>query len=93
MPGAGHMRAANWLYNVAPRDGTVWGSVSRNIPAVGLQQLSGVQFDPLKFNWIGSPELTNRGCIAMTKNPRVQDLPPICSSTSWSSAAPAPARP
>ena len=72
MPGAGHMRAANWLYNLAPRDGTVWGSVSRNIPAVGLQQLSGVQFDPLKFNWIGSPEQTNRGCIAMAKNPRVQ---------------------
>ena len=72
MPGAGHMRAANWLYNVAPRDGTVWGSVSRNIPAVGLQQLSGVQYDPLKFNWIGSPELTNRGCMAMAKNPRVK---------------------
>jgi tripartite-type tricarboxylate transporter receptor subunit TctC len=71
MPGAGHMRAANWLYNVAPRDGTVWGSVSRNIPAVGLQHLPGVQFDPLKFNWIGSPELTNRGCFAMTKNPHV----------------------
>jgi tripartite-type tricarboxylate transporter receptor subunit TctC len=71
MPGAGHLRATNWLYNVAPRDGTVWGSVSRNIPAVGLQQVSGAQFDPLKFNWIGSPEQTNRGCIAMTKNPRV----------------------
>jgi tripartite-type tricarboxylate transporter receptor subunit TctC len=72
MPGAGHMRAANWLYNIAPRDGTVWGSVSRNIPAVGLQHLSGVQFDPLKFNWIGSPELTNRGCIAKIDNPRVK---------------------
>jgi tripartite-type tricarboxylate transporter receptor subunit TctC len=72
MPGAGHMRATNWLYNIAPRDGTVWGSVSRNIPAVGLQHIAGVQFDPLKFNWIGSPELTNRGCIAMTKNPRVK---------------------
>ena len=35
--GRGHMRAANWLYNVAPRDGTVWGSVSRNIPNAGLQ--------------------------------------------------------
>ena len=32
MPGAGHMVATNWLYNVAPRDGTVWGMVSRNIP-------------------------------------------------------------
>ena len=72
MPGAGHMRATNWLYNIAPRDGTVWGSVSRNIPAVGLQQLASVQYDPLKFNWIGSPELTNRGCIAMASNPRVK---------------------
>ena len=72
MPGAGHLLATNWLYNIAPRDGTVWGSVSRNIPSVGLQQLSGVQFDPLKFNWLGSPELTNRGCFAMTKNPRIK---------------------
>ena len=72
MPGAGHLLATNWLYNLAPRDGTVWGSVSRNIPSVGLQQLAGVRFDPLKFNWLGSPELTNRGCFAMTKNPRVR---------------------
>jgi tripartite-type tricarboxylate transporter receptor subunit TctC len=65
MPGAGQMLATNWLYNVAPRDGTVWGMVSRNIPNAGLQNFSGVRFDPLKFNWIGSPELTNRGCFAM----------------------------
>lgn len=76
MPGAGHMLAANWLYNLAPRDGTVWGSVSRNIPNAGLQQLSGVRFDPLKFNWLGSPELTNRGCFAMTNGPvkKAEDL-------------------
>ena len=37
MPGAGHILATNWLYNVAPRDGTVWGMVSRNIPNAGLQ--------------------------------------------------------
>jgi hypothetical protein len=59
------MLATNWLYNVAPRDGTVWGSVSRNIPSAGLQQLPGVRYDPVKFNWLGSPELTNRGCHAM----------------------------
>src|SRR3954464_14096866 len=54
MPGAGHMLAANWLYNVAPRDGTVWGSVSRNIPSAGLQQLPGVRYDPVNFNWLAS---------------------------------------
>jgi tripartite-type tricarboxylate transporter receptor subunit TctC len=65
MPGAGHMVATNWLYNVAPRDGTVWGMVSRNIPNAALQQLPGVRYDPIRFNWIGSPELNNRGCFAM----------------------------
>ena len=77
MPGAGHLLATNWLYNVAPRDGTVWGSVSRNIPSVGLQQTANVRFDPLKFNWLGSPELTNRGCFAMTRNPRVKAAPDL----------------
>src|SRR5262245_62117437 len=67
MPGAGQMLAANWLYNVAPRDGTVWGMVSRNIPNAGLQGFAGVRYDPTKFNWIGSPELTNRGCFAMAR--------------------------
>src|SRR5881227_2786498 len=32
MPGAGSLIAANYLYNKAPQDGTVLGSVSRNIP-------------------------------------------------------------
>jgi tripartite-type tricarboxylate transporter receptor subunit TctC len=68
MPGAGHMLATNWLYNIAPRDGTVWGSVSRNIPSAGLLQLPGVRYDPVKFNWLGSPEITNRGCYAMARS-------------------------
>ena len=67
MPGAGHMLATNWLYNVAPRDGTVWGMVSRNIPNAAFQNFSGVRYDPIKFNWIGSPEINNRGCFAMDR--------------------------
>ena len=68
MPGGGHLIAANWLYNVAPRDGTVWGMFSRNVPHQALLKLPTARFDPLKFNWIGSPELTNRGCFAMTRS-------------------------
>jgi tripartite-type tricarboxylate transporter receptor subunit TctC len=76
MPGAGQMLAANWLYNVAPRDGTVWGMVSRNIPNAGIQGFAGVRYDPTRFNWIGSPELTNRGCFAMARArvTRAEDL-------------------
>jgi tripartite-type tricarboxylate transporter receptor subunit TctC len=76
MPGAGHILATNWLYNVAPRDGTVWGMVSRNIPNAALQGFAGVRYEPIKFNWIGSPELTNRGCLAMARGrvQRAEDL-------------------
>lgn len=65
MPGAGSLIAANYLYNKAAQDGTVMGSVSRNIPNYAFTKKKNVLFDPLKFNWIGSPELTHRGCFAM----------------------------
>ncbi len=64
MPGAGSLVAANHLFNRAPRDGTVLGSVSRNIPNYAFAKKPNANFDPLKFNWIGSPEMTNRGCFA-----------------------------
>jgi tripartite-type tricarboxylate transporter receptor subunit TctC len=64
MPGAGSLVAANHLYNRAAQDGTVLGSVSRNIPHYGFAKKANANFDPLKFNWIGSPEMTNRGCYA-----------------------------
>lgn len=55
MPGAGSLRAANYLYAVAPKDGTVIGIFARNMPMLGL--LGGnpaVQFDPRRFTWLGS---------------------------------------
>ena len=67
MPGAGHMLATNWLYNIALRDGTVWGSVSRNIPSAGILQLPGARHDPVRFNWLGA-RITNRGCYAMARS-------------------------
>ncbi len=60
MPGAGHVIAANYLFDVAARDGTVIGMVSRNIPDAAVLKLPGVRFDPRKFNWLGSPELAHR---------------------------------
>jgi tripartite-type tricarboxylate transporter receptor subunit TctC len=66
MPGAGSLIAANHLYNRAPRDGTVLGSVSRNIPHYAFAKKANANFDPLKFGWIGSPEVNNRGCFART---------------------------
>ncbi|HEY6255104.1 MAG TPA: tripartite tricarboxylate transporter substrate-binding protein [Xanthobacteraceae bacterium] len=64
MPGAGSLIAANHLYNKAAQDGTTLGMVSRNIPNYALMHQPNANYDPLKFNWIGSPEITHRGCYA-----------------------------
>jgi tripartite-type tricarboxylate transporter receptor subunit TctC len=55
MPGAGSLRGANFIYNVAPKDGTAFGTFARNIPMLGLVKTGqNVQFDPMKFTWLGS---------------------------------------
>lgn len=68
MPGGGQMTATNHLYNVSAKDGTVVGMIGRNLPNQALFKHPNVQFDPVKFNWIGSPELTNRVCVATNKS-------------------------
>ncbi len=56
MPGAGSLRAANYIYNNAPKDGSVIGTFSRDMPLAGvLAGNSNIQFDPRKFTWLGSP--------------------------------------
>jgi tripartite-type tricarboxylate transporter receptor subunit TctC len=56
MTGAGGLLSANHIYNVAPKDGTVIGAPQRGVP---FEPLTGgaetkAQFDPMRFNWIGS---------------------------------------
>jgi tripartite-type tricarboxylate transporter receptor subunit TctC len=56
MPGAGSLRAANYIYSGAPKDGTVIGTFGRDIPLIGIMGGNpSVQFDPRKFTWLGSP--------------------------------------
>ena len=54
MPGAASMKAANFIYNVAPKDGTAFAGIGRAIPMVPLYGGEGAQFDPLKFTYLGS---------------------------------------
>jgi tripartite-type tricarboxylate transporter receptor subunit TctC len=55
MAGAGSMRAANYLYVGAPKDGTTFGVIGRDMPLIGLiGNNASVQFDPRKFTWLGS---------------------------------------
>jgi tripartite-type tricarboxylate transporter receptor subunit TctC len=72
-PGAGGLSLMNRLYNLSPRDGTVIGLVNRGIPFEALLGGDGVQFDPLKMNWIGSPDRDTTVCVAR-KDARVKDM-------------------
>ena len=60
MPGAGHIRAANFVFSQAPKDGTVIGTF---IPVFVLAQVldrsKGIQFDPANFNWLASTSSSN----------------------------------
>jgi tripartite-type tricarboxylate transporter receptor subunit TctC len=59
MPGAGHLIGANYVYKVAKPDGLTIGHF---IGSLFLQQLlgkPGVEFDALKFNFIGVPAQDN----------------------------------
>ena len=59
MPGAGSRTAANWTFNVAPRDGSVLATADQSL---SLQQAIGdkrVNFDTTKFIYIGNPNSEN----------------------------------
>ena len=53
MPGAGSMIATNYLYNVAPKDGTILGMIDQASPLTQLLGRKGFKADITKFNWIG----------------------------------------
>ena len=54
MPGAGSLVAANYLYNLAAKDGTEFGIIGGSVPFGPLWSRDGVKFEAVKFNWIGS---------------------------------------
>ena len=54
MPGAGSLRAANYLFGKAPRDGTEFGIIGPAVPFGPLWSRDGVAFEAIKFNWLGS---------------------------------------
>ena len=55
MPGAGGMTATNFLYNNADKDGSVIGLVQNNTPFEPLFGTKEARYDPVRFNWLGSP--------------------------------------
>jgi tripartite-type tricarboxylate transporter receptor subunit TctC len=54
MPGAGSLIAANWLYNVAPKDGTAIAIIPSATAFESLLGNASARFDARKFNWLAS---------------------------------------
>jgi tripartite-type tricarboxylate transporter receptor subunit TctC len=53
-PGAGGSKAASYIYNVAPKDGTALGLVQQNLPLFQVLSPAKAKFDMSKMNWIGT---------------------------------------
>ncbi|HZT50484.1 MAG TPA: tripartite tricarboxylate transporter substrate-binding protein [Stellaceae bacterium] len=53
MPGAGGLTAANYMYRVAPRDGTALAVTSQTIAIDQLFHVAGVAYEARDFQWIG----------------------------------------
>jgi tripartite-type tricarboxylate transporter receptor subunit TctC len=63
MTGAGSLRAAQYLYSVAPKDGTAFGTFGRTIAATPLLTPASAQFDGTRFTWLGSVTNEVSTCI------------------------------
>jgi tripartite-type tricarboxylate transporter receptor subunit TctC len=67
MAGAGSLRAVDYLYSVAPKDGSVIGTFSRTLPLAPL--LSGANFDSRKLTWLGSVAQDTIVCFTARSSP------------------------
>jgi tripartite-type tricarboxylate transporter receptor subunit TctC len=54
VPSAGGIGLANNLYNVVPKDGSVFASFDRTVAQLAIRGEPAVRFDPTKFTWLGS---------------------------------------
>jgi tripartite-type tricarboxylate transporter receptor subunit TctC len=64
MPGAGSYVAASWIYNLAPKDGTIMGIVARDAVLGPLTGDPGAKFDSTRMTWLGTPTTETNICVA-----------------------------
>ena len=69
MTGAGSLRAAQYIYSVAPKDGTTFGTFGRTIATTPLLTPATAQFDGTKFTWLGSVTNEVSTCVTWHTSP------------------------
>ena len=69
MFGAGGVRLVNYMYNVAPRDGSALGLIQSTTPLAPIHGSPEARFDPRELSWIGSMNVTSAFCMSWHKSP------------------------
>src|SRR5215831_11078187 len=64
MEGAGSLRLANWMFRIAPKDGSVIATIGRGTGFDPILGVKGATFDGTKFTWIGSANNEVSVCVA-----------------------------
>src|SRR6266700_600934 len=74
MPGAGGIKAANFIYGIAPQDGTAWGFITRGFVRAPLLRTPQADFDPTRFHWIGTTSQETSVAAVWTSATGVRNL-------------------
>jgi len=67
MPGAGSMKATQYVYGIAPKDGLTLATVSRGMVTEPL--LNAANFDPTKLTWLGTITSETSVCATWKTSP------------------------
>lgn len=73
MPGATGLTAANYIWNIVPKDGSVIANAHQSLPLRQVLGDSAVQYDATQLQWIGSAEVSNQ-TIAVWHTVPIQTL-------------------
>jgi tripartite-type tricarboxylate transporter receptor subunit TctC len=74
MPGAGGLKTANFMYSIAPQDGTAWGFITRGFVRAPLLGTPQAEFDPTKYQWIGTPSQETTVAAVWTAGTKVRSM-------------------
>ena len=76
MPQAAALVSANFIYSRAPRDGSVMGSISRNLASQAVMKLPNIEADARRYNWLGGTSFPGRVCAVTASAPakNIEDL-------------------
>ena len=69
MPGAGGLKAANYLFAMAPKNGLELGALNRLVPTLSIMGAAGVNFESSQFGWLGSPNTESNICVVTRASP------------------------